>query len=99
MAALGLGGHQQNIGVDNEVKTGTEAAMDVGRTRLGDGNETSVIPYRLQYIERIGHTGRIAGRLAAPGAPFLSPTMWERHDGLLGGGGGRAGSMGPGLFG
>ena len=29
---------------------------------------------------------------------FLSPTMWEQHAGFLGGGGGRAGGMGPGLL-
>ena len=53
---------------------------------------------RLARLERVGHAGRIAGRVGAVPAPFVSPTMWERHGrGALGGGGGRAGAMGPGL--
>ena len=54
---------------------------------------------RLSRLGRIGHAGRIAGRVGATVAPFLSPTMWEQQAGMLGGGGGRAGVMGPGLFG
>ena len=54
---------------------------------------------RLSRLERIGHAGRIAGRSGAVTAPFLSQTMWERFGRGLGGGGGRAGGMGPGLFG
>ena len=55
---------------------------------------------RLARLERVGHAGRIAGRVGAVPAPFVSPTMWERHArGALGGGGGRAGAMGPGFFG
>ena len=54
---------------------------------------------RLSRLEPIGHAGRVAGRSGAATVPFLSQTMWERHGrGPLGGGGGRAGAMGPGLF-
>ena len=48
---------------------------------------------RLARLGRIGHAGRIAGRVGAVVAPFLSPTMWEQHAGVLGGGGGRAGGI------
>ena len=41
---------------------------------------------RLARLGRIGHAGRIAGRVGAVVAPFLSPTMWEQHAGVLGGG-------------
>ena len=41
--------------------------------------------------------GRNIAANASP--PFLSPpTVWEQHAGVLSGGGGRAGGMGPGLF-
>ena len=54
---------------------------------------------RLGRIGEIGHAGRIAGRAGAVVAPFLSLTMWKQHAGALGRGRGRAGGMGPGLFG
>jgi hypothetical protein len=55
---------------------------------------------RLARLDRVGHVGRIAGRVGAVPAPFVSQTMWERHArGPLGGGGGRVGAMGPGLSG
>ena len=42
---------------------------------------------RLARLERVGHAGRIACRVGAVPAPFISPTMWERHArGALGGG-------------
>lgn len=55
---------------------------------------------RLSRLERIGHSGRIAGRIGGVTAPFLSQTVWEQFNGgMLGGGGGRSGGMGPGLNG
>ena len=39
---------------------------------------------RLARLERVGHAGHIAGRvgvvMGVVPAPFVSPTIWERHD-------------------
>ena len=69
------------------------------RRQVGFAAAISHARMRLARLGRIGHAGRIAGRVGATVAPFLSPTMWEQQAGMLGGGGGRAGGMGPGLFG
>ena len=60
---------------------------------------------RLSRLGRIlvGHAGRIAGRrrVGAVVPPFLSPTLWEQHAGVLGGGAARGRSRwrhGPGTF-
>ena len=73
--------------------------LSVMRQQVGFAAAIAHARLRLSRLERIGHSGRIAGRSGAVTAPFLSQTMWERHGrGPLGGGGGRAGAMGPGLF-
>ena len=70
------------------------------RRQAGFAAAISHARMRLSRLGRIGHAGRIAGRVGATVAPFLSPTMWEQHQaGMLGGGGGRAGGIAPGLFG
>ena len=74
--------------------------LSVMRQQVGFAAAIAHARLRLSRLERIGHSGRIAGRSGAVTAPFLSQTMWERHGrGPLGGGGGRAGAMGPGLYG
>ena len=73
--------------------------LSVMRQQVGFAAAIAHARLRLSRLERIGHSGRTAGRSGAVTAPFLSQTMWERHGrGPLGGGGGRAGAMGPGLF-
>ena len=71
--------------------------LSVMRQQVGFAAAIAHARLRLSRLERIGHSGRIAGRSGAVTAPFLSQTMWERHGrSPLGGGGGRAGAMGPG---
>ena len=53
---------------------------------------------RLTRLELVGHSGRTAGRYASAAAAFFSPTAFEQSRGALGGGGGRAGFAGGGLF-
>ena len=53
---------------------------------------------RLSRLEIVGHSGRTAGRYASAAAAFISPTAFEQSRGALGGGGGRAGFAGGGLF-
>ena len=53
---------------------------------------------RLSRLEIVGHSGGTAGRYASATAAFISPTAFEQSRGALGGGGGRAGFAGGGLF-
>ena len=72
--------------------------VSVMRRRVSFAAAMAHARLRLSRLERIGHAGRIAGRGSGVVAPFLSQTVWEQHArGPLGGGGGRAGFMGPGV--
>ena len=73
--------------------------ISIMRQQVGFAAAIAHARLRLSRIELLGHAGRVAGRSAAVTALFLSQTIWERHSrGALGGGGGRAGAMGAGLF-
>ena len=72
--------------------------VSVMRRRVSFAAAMAHARLRLSRLERVGHAGRIAGRGSGVVAPFLSQTVWEQHArGPLGGGGGRAGFMGPGV--
>ena len=53
--------------------------LSVMRQQVGFAAAIAHARLRLSRLERIGHSGRIAGRSGAVTAPFLSQTMWERH--------------------
>ena len=63
----------QDYGLGTKDGVGYEAAGGFCR-----GDQPRPYIMRLSRLGRIGHAGRIAGRVGAVVPPFLSPTMWEQ---------------------